>query len=266
MADDEFYVTLPSNSSFDYYPNNTLNDFTTKLFKPIDLAGEWEVALTEISFPHSFYNIVEPFNVVGYSGDGSEANLGSVTIPPGYYDDLDELFSYIQGKMDELGKANIRLLLNSNTQKVKIKLKNRASVHFHPILWSMLGFGHERLDPKLLKIYMLNSQEAKLPIDLHAGMYSLYVYTDIIEDQLVGDAFAPLLRIVHMDKKGPSGDVTTRTYQSPHFVKVRMKHFDTITVRVRRDTGEKIRFQRGKIVAKLCFRPVRAKYFNQHKR
>ena len=44
MAVEEFYVTLPSNSSGAYYPDNTLSDFTTKLFKPIDLTGEWEVA------------------------------------------------------------------------------------------------------------------------------------------------------------------------------------------------------------------------------
>ena len=265
MADDEFYVTLPSNSSVNYYPNNTLSDFTTKLFKPIDLKGDWEVALTEISFPHSFYNIVEPFNVVRYSGDGSAGSADTITIPPGYYNDLNELFTTMSDLMNPLGQTNIKLLLNQNTQKVKIRLKNAAFVQFHPILAAMLGFDEEKqggAQPEVLSVYMLKTHEGKLPIDLNAGMYSLYLYTDIIEDQLVGDAFAPLLRIVHMDKKGPD-DVTTRTYQSPHFVKVRMKHFDTITVRVRRDTGERIKFQRGKIVAKLCFRPVRAKYFNK---
>ena len=265
MADDEFYVTLPSNSSMDYYPDNTLSDFTTKLFKPIHLTGEWEVALTEISFPHSFYNIVEPFNVVRYSGDGSQRNQDRVTIPPGYYNDLEELFTTMHERMNSLGKSNIKLVLNQNTQKVKVKLKNGAFIQFHPALSAMLGFEKEQPEEgqlEVVNVYMLKTHEGKLPMDLNAGMYSLYLYTDIIEDQLVGDAFAPLLRIVHMDKKG-SGDVTTRTYQSPHFVKVRMKHFDTITVRVRRDTGEKIKFQRGKIVAKFCFRPVRVKYFNK---
>jgi len=61
-----FYVTLPSNSSMDYYPNNTVARFTTKPNSLIELEGDWEVGLTEISFPsfvenvmegHSYYNI-----------------------------------------------------------------------------------------------------------------------------------------------------------------------------------------------------------------
>ena len=69
MVVEEFYVTLPSNSSSAYYPNNTISDFTTKLFKPIDLTGKWEVALTEISFPHS-YNITARHPSTGYSTAG----------------------------------------------------------------------------------------------------------------------------------------------------------------------------------------------------
>lgn len=262
MAVDEFYVTLPSNSSMDYYPSNTLSDFTTKLFKPIDLPGEWEVALTEISFPLSFYNIDEPFNEISYSGNGSRDNVRTISIPPGYYNDLDELFVTMRELMDDLGKANIKLTLNKNTQKTKVRLKNRAFIQFQAELAAMLGFVDAYSGSEVLSHYVLNTDEADLPVDLSAGMNSLYVYADIIEDQIIGDAFAPLLRIVHVDKKG-SSDVITRTYQSPHFVKVRMKHFDTITARIRRDTGEKVRFQRGKIVAKICFRPVKTKYFKR---
>ena len=251
----EFYVTLPSNSSFDYYPDNTLNDFTTKLFKPIDLSGEWEVALTEISFPHSFYNVNAPYNRILYSGDGTRRNAKLITVPPGYYNDLDELFLTMHELMDELGKANIKLILNKNTQKVRVKLQHDAYVEFHPELMAILGFPNR-------DILIRQTTEADLPVDINGGMYSLYMYTDIIEDQLVGDAFAPLLRIVHMDKKS-CGDVITQTYQSPHFVKVRMKRFDTIAVRIRRDTGEKILFQRGKIIVKLCFRPTKTKYFKR---
>ena len=44
----QFYVTLPSNSSADFYPSNTLTSYTTHLVKQINLTGNWEVALTEI--------------------------------------------------------------------------------------------------------------------------------------------------------------------------------------------------------------------------
>ena len=46
-----FYVTLPSNSSMDYYPENTVACYTTKLANAVELEGDWEVGLAEMSIP-----------------------------------------------------------------------------------------------------------------------------------------------------------------------------------------------------------------------
>jgi len=43
----------------DYYPENT--GFTTKLPDNIDLDGEWEVGLSEISVPSHVHNVIEGF-------------------------------------------------------------------------------------------------------------------------------------------------------------------------------------------------------------
>ena len=53
------HLTLPSNSSIDYYLNNTVARFTTKLPNTIDLEGEWEVGLSEISVPSHVHNVIE---------------------------------------------------------------------------------------------------------------------------------------------------------------------------------------------------------------
>ena len=47
MKHESFYVTLPSNSS----EANTLADFTTILSEPIQLEGEYEVALVQVTYP-----------------------------------------------------------------------------------------------------------------------------------------------------------------------------------------------------------------------
>ena len=52
-----FYLTLPSNSSMDYYKGNSLANFTTRLPNAIDLTGDWEVGLVEIQYPHNWYNV-----------------------------------------------------------------------------------------------------------------------------------------------------------------------------------------------------------------
>lgn len=49
-----FYVTLPSNSSMNVFPNNTKSNFTTLLSQAIQLNGDYEVALTNVSFPSRF--------------------------------------------------------------------------------------------------------------------------------------------------------------------------------------------------------------------
>ena len=46
------YVVVPSNSSMEYFPDNTLASFRVKLGKPLILQGQYDVALTEIIYPH----------------------------------------------------------------------------------------------------------------------------------------------------------------------------------------------------------------------
>lgn len=49
-GENEFYLTLLSNSSQTYFPNNTLSNFRTKLPTKIFLSDDWVVGLAEISF------------------------------------------------------------------------------------------------------------------------------------------------------------------------------------------------------------------------
>ena len=48
---DEFQVLLPSNVKGN--PWNNPNQYETELAKPLDLNGEWDVALINISNPHN---------------------------------------------------------------------------------------------------------------------------------------------------------------------------------------------------------------------
>ena len=52
---DDFYVTLPSDSSGYYFPANTIADFRTKLATPLELEHyKWEVGLVHISYPKGY--------------------------------------------------------------------------------------------------------------------------------------------------------------------------------------------------------------------
>ena len=61
-SDDEFWVTLPSNSNAKQFKNNTPSSFKVRLRNPIDLSASdsgWEVALLSTQYTHNWYNFRE---------------------------------------------------------------------------------------------------------------------------------------------------------------------------------------------------------------
>ena len=56
---DSFTFELVSNASFSFYPNNSLNSFTNFLPEQIHLKGEWDVAISEISYSSLYQNVTE---------------------------------------------------------------------------------------------------------------------------------------------------------------------------------------------------------------
>ena len=57
FTEEGFYVTLPSNASLNVFKNNTSSSYQVDLAQHIDLEGPWEVALAEISYPHTWFNV-----------------------------------------------------------------------------------------------------------------------------------------------------------------------------------------------------------------
>ena len=54
-----FAIDLVSNASGELFPNNTLSSFTKFLPEQVNLEGQWEVAISEISYPSMYQNITE---------------------------------------------------------------------------------------------------------------------------------------------------------------------------------------------------------------
>jgi hypothetical protein len=67
-----------SNSSIDYFPNNTLASFTTRLPEMLDLDGSWEIGLAVIQYPHSWYNVrINEVWVLAIQDDVLSVSLGA---------------------------------------------------------------------------------------------------------------------------------------------------------------------------------------------
>ena len=94
----EFYVTLPSNSSMQYFTDTKTSNFVTKLSRTLQPDGEWQVGLAEIDYPHTWYNICEGKNSLEIYVSDKWAQ--ETSIQPGYYEK-------VQDVIDTLCKAGL---------------------------------------------------------------------------------------------------------------------------------------------------------------
>ena len=94
-----FTVEMISNASFYCYPNNTLNSLTNFLPEQINLEGEWEVAITEQSYPSLYPNITE---VKFFYLDEATPNTklsDNYTLDPGLYPSLSDIVNKMNKKI-----------------------------------------------------------------------------------------------------------------------------------------------------------------------
>ena len=54
-----FTIELVSNLSAQLFPDKTLSSFTNFLPEQMKLEGQWEVAISEISYPSMYQNVTE---------------------------------------------------------------------------------------------------------------------------------------------------------------------------------------------------------------
>ena len=85
-SEEQVYITLPSNSSMNYFPDNTLASFKTKLLSPLELHGQWEVDLVEIIYRYTWFNIY--FTNNQFKSLLNDEEIIVLCIPEGYYKDI----------------------------------------------------------------------------------------------------------------------------------------------------------------------------------
>ena len=177
-----FYLTLPSNSSMNYFPINTLTHYTTKLPKIMDLDGAWEIGLAEIQYPHSWYNVTnnEAWLMVHFYNE-SELQKHLVLLPDGCYSSAKRIVKSIEGKKHRTELKNkFHMFFNEINHKIDMKVKKDCQVIISPLLQSMLGFRQAK--------FPAGEYASDWVADVKKGLYSLYVYCPLVKSRMVGDA------------------------------------------------------------------------------
>ena len=115
-----FHMILPSNSSMKTYPDNTLNHYVTALSNRIELGGDWEVALSEILFLSTWYNIQEDDCMLSIITPGSEIDM---FLPDGFYSDVYQLVDRCN-KMIERNLKYVERLSTLNWHTTQLREKS----------------------------------------------------------------------------------------------------------------------------------------------
>ena len=265
-SNQDFYVTLPSNTHAGTKIGNYYVQLPTKLLLP----GTWEVGMVSIIYPYSWKNLpsqIEPGTHMGtttiffrlYNGTSVAVNLHS-----GYYSTVEDLITMINSSV----KKTITKYMEQTPEDQFIDFHDQYKFSYDPVikrvtitidktyiseielsqhLQFMLGFSN--------RIMFETEQQAMYRPDLDAGRNLIYVYSDIVEPQMVGTSRVPLLRIVHV--KGEHGNSIEKLFYAPQYLPVVSKEISRINIELKFGSGQLIDFNSGQTVVTLHFRRKR---------
>jgi len=262
MSSHKFFITLPSNVKSPSHHVNIPSHFITNLASPLHLPNdEYEVALVEVSFPLIYNNVYSEIGTsyIKFKADDGTMRKEAFRIPEQYYCSADELVDEInklfppgfKGRLDIKGEEPKKYVIMTTFEFETIK--------FHSTLANMLGF-----DKNAMKFDIQNSAMhitinrrgtrhiAERVPSIHASLFNVYIYTNIVEDQIVGNQLVPLLRTISLE--GKSGEYVHKIFDSPHYLNLATDTIQHIEVKLATDLGSLINFQTGKVIVKLHFR------------
>lgn len=285
----DFYAVLPSNASPEVYPQNITSNFKVQLSERMDLHGKWQVALFEIHYPNTLSQVqdgnnwikvyrpyvIEPVRVRAVRAekgpvhdviDVQEANNETpsiftleekFTIRTGAYTTARELVNEVQTGLDKMS-----IIPETQKRTFLVRETSEGRAHFQPFracldasyvmarsLSLQLGLTHpgpHKADRELIGVR---------PIDVSLGVPSqMYIYLNIIQDQIVGHTRAPLLRTVPTVIDSKHGSISTYRCEHPVYFDLNTKSFDNIEVNIRTDTGDFMPFSHGTLTLLVHFK------------
>lgn len=277
---ENFYVTLPSNSSMDIYPDNAISHYTTRLRQPLNLNNNWEVAIVEASVPTRWKNWLVHIDDRHYMrlGVGTiDKDTGKMikryfraNVKSGMYDSATGLENALNEAWNKIRTSvgTNKRFRHATPREEKVFVYNPVNNFLNNVITSSTehGLSVSKDLGRILGIIDTGKEWLSVPTKLEntkqlqnktIKVSHLYVYTDIIEYTIVGDTVTPLLRIIPMQSYiGTSTiDHYTHIFNKPHYIPVSRQHIETIHIDIRNDAGINIPFiDDTKCIIKLHFR------------
>ena len=258
-----FYLAIPSDSSHKFFPGNKTSSYTTKLAKEIILHDDYEIGLSSIHFPLTYYNVSEnEFKVfkVKETTSFTENNVAQSmklfefdSMPEGRYPPetmVEEMFKRIPKKFVDVS-------VSSYNRRIKLKIGDEFNLSFNPALMEFMGGS---FDPQPLDgyIFLKNTTYSGLRvIDYQRACHNLYVYCDLVEPRTVGDTQVSLLTTLANPSGGSFGDTVVKRFDTIRYFKLGKNRFDTVKIDIVSDYGKHIPFEDGKVFVELHIRKIK---------
>jgi hypothetical protein len=249
MDRQSFDITLPSNASIDTHPDNKINSYITQLPSEIRLTGEWEVGLREIHYPRTWPLVVDDeayISVTTVSGAGGVLATAVGVIPPGEYLVMPFVAQLKKSLKELTGRVTISHHVNAG--KIGFTVNKGVELGLSPAVSAITGFGYKKT---ILQDGTTRSPHA---MDFTGGIDAVYVYSDLIQEKIVGHRSVPLLRVVPAE--GKYGNNVYREYIKPLYIPISHNTFRTVEVNILDSAGRKIPFQSGKLTIVLHLRKI----------
>ena len=125
---ESFTIELVSNASAQLFPDNTLSSFTNFLPEQLNLDGQREVAISEISYPSMYQNVTEG-KCMFFDKKFSKSSE-FYYLEPGLYPSITDIVEAMNTLIQERHNHSencIKFKVSRRTQKVEIYLANEGS-------------------------------------------------------------------------------------------------------------------------------------------
>lgn len=282
----DFYATLLSNASPDVYKNNKTSHFKVRLPERLDLHGEWQVALLRTTYPNTLTNVQPDENwikVITPTPSVIETHVArpglvwahekklppkerTFYIAPGHYPTNDSFLKALKDAILPIEKVPGDKGINSVVEIVQggyiffhpfhhytdyeYEFSPDSTYEFSPILARLMGLAHEG------PFKATHTLEGKRPVDLTLGIPTkMFIYMDIVKEQIVGHTMAPLLNDIPVDINAKYGSMTCYKDDQAIYYDLNTKSFDTVGIDIRTDAGRYMPFEDGTLSMRCHFKP-----------
>jgi hypothetical protein len=239
----DLFLTLPSTSAH----------YITKLPERIHLDDQYEVGLSELVYPHTWYNVDNKDEIYWIGTYNLATNkLIKTFVKSGYYVNGEAFVSSLTHQATrvfaDVPDIFVKFSISRQTNRVCIQIRN-SNEYIIVLSWELMEFLGFREKVIAQKEVVLTGYRA---FDVNRDFNLIYVYCDVAAYSTVGDTKDRLLRICNVSCE--HDQVIHITYDQPHYVPVERLDFDTIGIAINNEVGNPMPFQFGISIATLHFR------------